>query len=647
MLNKEQFAAVYFDQNKSKNVIVEAGAGTGKTTTIAERVKYLVNELLVSSSDILCICFTNKSGENLKKRIISLMGEQQTKGLFAGTFHGFCSMIMKRFSHLFVESSYTVIDSDDQTQLMNICRSEILLSLSLDDINKLEISDDFKNVVSGKSLIAIHSLSRNKSIPLHEAYDGLVGIEIDSGMVGNIELYQRMVDLYESKKMVRKYIDFDDLLLTVIKLAECDPLFKRTLAERYKHLLVDEFQDTNPLQMRLIKILVSGRTKGFFVGDPAQTIFSFRGSNNDYICSPSLFFNDVSVLRLSENYRSNQGILNFANEILNKSTVNQYNSALFSSIKNDDAKPEVYDFYDETTEANWIVEKILDHSSRGTPLGEIMVLVRTGFSGKLIEQHLIKERIPYEFIGGTSLMKTAHVRDLISLIRVVMNIRDDVAWSRCLQLFKGVGEKKASKLISEISSADDYDGVLSVLHRGLKSETDFNLYFEGASYVIESAHEVIKRAVQLASSIVVKKYPTSKYRVKELELIAEFSKKYKSVSQFIEDFTLDPKTVTDLQEAKGDKLKLITIHAAKGMEADICFIPKANPLNYPHSRALGDRLDEEEERRVLFVAASRARYKLYLSRTLRADEMNRAQSLCEETAYILNGDFGSLCLASF
>lgn len=642
MINKEQLAASTAKNNNTKNIIVEAGAGTGKTKTITERVKFLLSETNADPKDILCISFTNKSGQNLKSRLSKLVGQDKTKGLFVGTFHSFCSMIIKQYKQIFKESSFTIIDSDDQNHLFDICRADFLSQLSESEIVSLGVSDDFDNIIDAKSLSNIYSLSRNKQVSIENAIDNYSrGVGLPE-FIDDISIYTDIINIYEEKKKDKRYIDFDDILVIVVEKAKNDKIFKRALASRFKHLIIDEFQDTNQLQMELIKIILSGGTNGFYVGDPAQTIFSFRGSNNEYISKPEKFFDMVDVFRLTKNYRSSQPILDFANDVLNKSKTHDYKSCLSSDLPNGD-KPSLTSFYSETDEANWIVEKVNESVRRGTNLSEIMILIRTGFSGRVIEQHLIKEKIPYDFIGGTSLMKTSHVRDLISLVRVAANPKDDIAWSRCLKLFKGVGDKKSSKIISEISLTEESSMIPNVLYKNLTNEKEFNAFYEGLFYGEKSVCELVKSAVSVILPIIKSKYDKHEYRIKDLELISDFSKKYKDVLSFIEDLTLDPKTATDISEKKsGDKLKLITIHAAKGMESDICFIPKVNPLNYPHARALGDAKEEEEERRIFLVAITRARRELYLTRTISPEDEQKAISKCKINHYILDEQFDSI-----
>lgn len=642
MINEEQKAASTDKSNNIKNIVVEAGAGTGKTKTIAERVRFLIDNQGVSSRDILCISFTNKSGQNLKSRIIKLIGQEKTKGLFVGTFHSFCSMLLKQYKQIFNESSFTIIDSDDQNHLFDICRAEYLSDLSESEIASLGISDDFSNIVDSKSLSGIYSLSRNKQTSIEDAiYNYSRGVGL-SEFIDDISIYKDIINLYEEKKKNKHYIDFDDILVIIVEKAKKDKIFKRALSSRFKHLIIDEFQDTNQLQMELVRVILSGEAKGFYVGDPAQTIFSFRGSNNEYISNPESFFENVKVFKLTKNYRSTQSILNFANDVLNKSKTHNYKSSLSSDLP-DLKKPSLTTFYSETDEANWIVEKINEARKRGVSLSEIMILIRTGFSGRVIEQHLIKDRIPYDFIGGTSLMKTSHVRDLISIVRVAVNPKDDIAWSRCLKLFKGVGDKKSSKIISEISLVEEDSMISNILYKNISNEKIFNAFYEGMSYGEKSVYDIVEGAVSVVSPIIKTKYDKSEYRLKDLDLILDFSKKYKDALSFIEDLTLDPKTATDISNKSNiDKIKLITIHAAKGMESDICFVPKVNPLNYPHIRALGDEKEEDEERRIFLVAITRAKKELYLSRTLSPEEEQKAISKCKAYHYILGDVFESI-----
>jgi DNA helicase-2/ATP-dependent DNA helicase PcrA len=506
---------------------------------------------------------------------------------------------MRRIPKSFGIQGLNVIDVDDQQALMSLVRSRKLGR----EGKKLSAL-----VPRAAELTRYYSYCRNTCQEpteyLHQYSD--IG-------EGYIKLVVEMFGEYQKIKMARGYLDFDDLLDLFGNILEQKSALRKDLAHLFHECLVDEMQDTNPLQFKILQQFSGEGVRLFCVGDPAQSIYRFRGANFEHVYSFSKLFTNSEILMLSENYRSCQEILDLSNWLLGRSPLD-YRNKLVAHRGRGGRLPEMVDFDSQFEEASWIADKILERHESDLRFRNMMVLVRTAFDAKPIEAEFIQREIPYVFIGGTSLMKSAHVRDILALLRTVRSFDDDLAWMRYLQLWPGIGPKTAEKIVSEIV-ASATENALGILDKRFGSG---HPGVAGYRRLLDSApdpQKAIKSAIATLAPILETRYDRWHLRRKDLELLATVSQRYKTLVEFIDAFTLEPMTNTEIDRLDAeDVVTLITVHSAKGTEAPICFVAGARQGTYPHVRSYGDLDAEEEERRVLYVAMTRAKNELFITR---------------------------------
>jgi len=596
-LNSQQKAAAQY-RGSARNLLIMAGAGCGKTRTIIARASYLIGSG-ADASRILMMTFTNRAAREMKMRLKSEVGPVSNK-VQAGTFHAFCLKIMRRIPNSFGIQGLNVIDVDDQNALMSLVRRR-RLGKKGKEISKL--------VPRAAELIKNYSYCRNT------CQEPMEYLNHHSEMSQEyIRLCSEMFAEYQKMKLERGYLDFDDLLEVFGRVLEQKATLRKDLAKLFDECLVDEMQDTNPLQFRILQQFSREGVRLFCVGDPAQSIYRFRGANFEHVYLFDELFQNSKILMLSKNYRSYQEILNLSNWLLNQSPLD-YKNQLVAHRGHAGIIPELIDFDSKFEESSWIADKIMERSESDTRLRDMMVLVRTAFDAKPIEAEFIQREIPYRFIGGTSLTKSAHVRDILALLRLGRSADDDLAWMRYMQLWPGIGPKTAEKIVSAIIESHSND-VLEVLSErmgpGHPAATGYKNLIDASS----TPPKAVDSAIQTLSSVLESRYDRWHLRQKDLELLATIAGRYQSLEQFIEAFTLEPMTNTQIDSLEvEDAITLITVHSAKGTEAPVCFVAGAKPGTYPHIRSFGELESEEEERRVLYVAMTRAKNELFITRS--------------------------------
>jgi len=595
-LNSQQKAAAQY-RGSARNLLVMAGAGCGKTRTIIARTSYLIRTG-VDASRILMMTFTNRAAREMKMRLKSEVGPLSHK-VQAGTFHAFCLKVMRRIPNSFGIQGLNVIDVDDQNALMSLVRRRRLGKKSK-EISKL--------VPRAAELIRNYSYCRNTC---REPIDYLSQHSEMSEQY--IRLCSDMFAAYQKIKFERGYLDFDDLLEVFGRVLEQKAALRKDLAKLYDECLVDEMQDTNPLQFRILQQFSREGVRLFCVGDPAQSIYRFRGANFEHAYLFDKLLQNSETLMLSKNYRSYQEILDLSNWLLNRSPLD-YKNKLAAHRGPAGRNPEIIDFDSKFEESSWIADKIMERYESDVRFQDMMVLVRTAFDAKPIEAEFIQREIPYAFIGGTSLTKSAHVRDILALLRIGRSSEDDLAWMRYLQLWPGIGPKTAEKVVSAITASQAknvLEVLLAQLGRGHPAATGYH----NLNDALSSTPRAVESAIQTLSPVLESRYDRWHLRQKDLELLASVAGRYQSLEQFIDAFTLEPMSNTEIGRLEAeDAVTLITVHSAKGTEAPICFVASAKPGTYPHVRSFGEIESEEEERRILYVALTRAKNELFITR---------------------------------
>lgn len=575
----------------AQNCLVLAGAGCGKTKTIVARAAYLIDQGL-PAQQIQILTFTRRSASEIVTRVEKHMGAQ-AKGLRASTFHTFCMYLLRRNPRAFGLTQFSIIDRDDQLLMFRLLRGK-----------------DKGNVLpKAAELCDLYSYARNTKTKLSDA---LVE-QLPQALEYKAQIAELM-KAYEQRKQERNFLDYDDILAIVAVHLQNSPELVNWVTSFCHALLVDEMQDTNPLQWALLQPLV-GKVKLFCVGDDAQSIYGFRGADFENIHHFKERVPDAEVLTLEMNYRSTQGILDLSNWLLEQSQI-EYDKHL-QAYRGKGLKPQLHILSNEFEEANWIIQDLNQRYTQGAAWAEHMVLLRSGFSGRYLEGALIAANIPYRFIGGVKLLESAHVKDVLSLLRVSVNPQDDLAWMRFLTLWDGVGDVGASKLAQELIQLPDIEARCQRLERHGKVPQQAILILMQLDVLQQHVEACIGLALDALNERLENNYKTKDWsrRVKDFDLVKQLARKHSALGEFLEEYVLDPISVSEIDKTPDqDLVTLITIHSAKGAEQKVCYVPHVSPNQYPHARAQGDFDDVEEERRVLYVALTRAEDELILTK---------------------------------
>lgn len=593
-LNEQQSKAVAFD-GPQHNILVTAGAGCGKTRTIIARAAALCKQG-TDASRILIVTFTNRAAREIKLRLKSEIGESAER-MQAGTFHAFCLKVMAQLPKSFDITGMTILDADDQASLMTIIRKSHLH----------EITGPKRSFPKSEQLVSWYSYIRNTCGDAGEYLKEQTDLEEPF-----IETCIHIFEAYQAAKQQRGYLDYDDLLERFTSSLSQKPALRNAVCTLFDEVLVDEMQDTNPIQFSILRHFNTEKVRLFCVGDPAQSIYRFRGAEFKHVYEFEQIFGNSITLPLSINYRSNQEIVAFANWLMEKSPY-EYRNKLVAARGASQHLVKIENFEHQSDEASWIADYVAEATERRMRMSDMMVLYRSAYEARTLEAELIRRQIPYRFIGGLVLTKSAHVRDLLSLLRVVRNAKDDLAWTRYLMLWPRIGEKTASVIIERIgqdeSALDSLAEILGSDHPACKAFSDVKKLFLKPLECIQCASTLLK-------PILSSRYDHWHQRVKDFELLEKVARNYRSTLEFIDDFTLEPLHDTQISnEHNDDALTLITVHSAKGTEASICIVASATQSNYPHFRSLGSLEAEEEERRVLYVACTRAKDELIITRS--------------------------------
>lgn len=596
-LNKSQLAAVTALKGP---VLVIAGAGSGKTRIIVHRVAYML-EKGISPDEILLLTFTKKAAGEMLARVQSLLQNNSAQRIFGGTFHSFANFILRKYSGLLgISPSFTIIDSEDAADTIDLIRSE----LRIDKKNK---AFPRKN-----RLQEIFSSSRNRNLSVRELI-----LNDFQGLEEYIEQIELIGKGYSRYKSAAKIFDYDDLMDVLRDSLQSNSIFRSRLNESFRFIMVDEYQDTNIVQKEIVEQLAGPNRNVLVVGDDAQSIYSFRGANYENILRFPQKYPDCRVIKIQENYRSNQKILDFTNEIIHNARIG-YKKNLYSRILYD-GLPQVRKFYDQQVEAQFVADLILGYREKGIALNQIAVLVRAFWHARYIEAELNKRSIPYIAVGGIAFNERKHIKDIISYLKIMLNPYDAVAWHRILKYIPGVGSVSAGKIIQTITGAGGY-----------KTDTfEKSRFAEGLNRLMRMFTEA-ERVNSLTAKInLIKDYylpilrahePDYQVRLLDISVLEDLSSRYDNLEKFLSDFALDPPskkfssaTVPLIDESEDKPLTISTIHSAKGLEWFAVIIPHALDGLIPSVRSVGNLEEIEEERRLFYVACSRARQDLVIT----------------------------------
>ena len=590
-LNPQQKQAA---TTESQHSLVLAGAGCGKTKTIVARAAYLIDQG-IPANQIQILTFTRRSASEIVARVELALGEQ-AKGLRASTFHTFCMYLLRRVPKAFGLEQFSIIDRDDQLMMFRLIRGK----------------DDKKNpnqLPKPQELCDLYSFARNTRQKLSDALEK----QHPEHLAFKDQIAEIMKE-YETRKRARSFLDYDDILAIVASALDQSDGLADYVASLCKHMLVDEMQDTNPLQWALLEPL-KDKVSLFCVGDDAQSIYGFRGADFENIHHFKDRVPNAQVFKLEQNYRSTQEILDLSNWLLDQSEI-QYNKRL-DAHRGEGVKPRMHIFPNEFDEAKWIAIDIKErHYLQGSKWSDHMVLVRSSFAARHIEAACIAANAPYRFIGGMKLLETAHVKDLLSLLRVIANPLDDIAWMRFLTLWNGVGDVGASRLAQQLLLEPEFDLIFDKLEKFGRIPAETVLIMKQMTVLKQEVQACVSLGIQAIEAQLAENYKKDwNRRQGDFELVKQLASKHNQLGEFLEEYVLDPVSISEIErQSDSDVVTLITIHSAKGTEQKVCYVVNVTPGQYPHARAQGDFNDVEEERRVLYVALTRAQNELILTK---------------------------------
>lgn len=597
VLNPAQLEAVMHGDGPA---LVLAGAGTGKTRTLTYRVARLVEDG-VDPASILLLTFTRKAAHEMVRRASSLLDGRVDK-VAGGTFHSFAHLVLRRFglSHDGDASAgaFTILDQSDAEDVMNLVRGRF-------DVAKLK-----KRFPQKGTLHAMYSAAVNTATPLDDVIAGKYSQFVDEG-----PRIAEVIRAYNDYKRQQRMVDYDDLLVHLLALTRHEEI-GAALRTQYRYLMVDEYQDTNVLQHSIIMGLAGSRGNVMAVGDDAQSIYSFRGADIRNIHGFPESFDGCAMIRLEHNYRSSQPILDVCNAIL-RDAPGMYAKELFSDRKTGEL-PMIVSCRNERQQSAFLVQQILELREDGRPLQDIAVLFRSGFLSFDLEIELGKAGIPFRKFGGMKFTEAAHVKDLLALLRVTVNPRDAISWYRSMLLQQGVGQKSAAAALEQLlTMADPLHGEAVRLPGRAGTMVGELIGVLRAAEGIASAGERIRHLAEWYRPVLERVHDDHAKRWKDIETVVGICSRYMTAVDFLADIALDPpqEALDDIEEDDGEDefITLSTIHSAKGLEWHSVFLIWMNEGRLPSARSADSEASLEEERRLLYVAATRAREQLVMT----------------------------------
>lgn len=592
-LNPAQLKAV---ESTEGAYLVIAGAGSGKTRTLVYRVAYLV-EKGVKPDHILLLTFTRKASEEMLRRAAKLL-DDRCERVAGGTFHSFANMVLRKYAKLIdFPNNFTITDESDAEDAVNIVREK----LGLDHMEK--------RFPRKGALLDVISKSVNKS----EDIGSVLALEYPQFTEWEDEI-KRIKDGYIKYKREKSLMDYDDLLVFLKKLLHDHKEVRERLSEQYKYIMVDEYQDTNKLQADIVRLLASGHGNVMVVGDDSQSIYSFRGANFKNIIDFPKVFKGAKVIMLEENYRSTQPILDLTNEVI-RNAEEKFEKTLFTK-KGAGKAPVFVEARDENVQSKYIVQKILELVDDGVALRDIAVLFRAGWHSNDLEIELANHDVPFLKYGGQRFVEAAHIKDVLSYLRIAHNPHDQVSWRRALMLMRGIGEKTAGRITGQIIEKKQGFDIDEEILRKHPDLSDLMEILKGVKPLEHQPGALIKGFLEYYGPLLKAKYDDYHKRAPDLNSLERIAGRYKSLESFLTDMALEPPEKSILEAGLKGKhdhaMTLSTIHSAKGLEWHTVFLIYVAEGHMPSYQAIDDKDAIEEERRLFYVAATRAKENLIL-----------------------------------
>ena len=601
-MNENQLKAILKTQGA---VMVIAGAGSGKTRVLTNRIAYLIAEKNVLESNILAITFTNKAAKEMKERIYSLVGET-SKYIWINTFHSMCVRILRQHIDLLgYNKNFTILDTSEQkTIIKNI-------------VKELNLSEDS---YQPNNILKIISNSKNSMISVNE-----MKAQARFGFMKNVaEIYE----YYQKYLKKNSVLDFDDLMLKTIVLFEKHPEVLAIYQNKFEYIHVDEYQDTNVIQYKLIKMLSEVHKNICVVGDDDQSIYSWRGACSDNIINFEKDYEDVEVIFLDQNYRSNSTILDAANAVI-KNNTDRKDKALWSENKGGD-KITVYSAANDKDETDDIAKKILDLKAQGIDYKDIAILYRANYLSRSMENSCMAFGIPYKLIGSLKFLQRQEIRDLLAYMNVIVNRNDEFSLRRIINVPKrGIGASSMAKIdnYAEQYGLSLFEALKNIDMIGVSKKIITNIhlltqliekYSQTEQYLIEDLIVGIYKDSGYESMLKESADAYAESRIENISELVSSAKQFSSMNDNLIDFISEMSLTSDADdENEDDSVVLSTVHAAKGLEYRVVFIMGLEENLFPSIRDAESSEDErnkmEEERRLAYVAITRAKEKLFMS----------------------------------
>ena len=587
-LNQEQKEAVTHIDGPC---LVVAGAGSGKTKVLTTRIAYLI-EHGISSSNILAITFTNKAAKEMKERIHALVGDIYS---FVGTFHSFGLRVIKEnYEECGLSKNFTIIDSED----VNTIIKKILKDIGLDP------KENSPNYIRGR-------ISFIKNEMLSDA-------EITRYFLSDVEKIAMKI-YYEYEKVLKKnnVVDFDDLLKLPVELFLKNPDILDKYQEKYKYILIDEYQDTNEVQYKLVKLLSNKYRNIFVVGDQNQAIYGFRQANYKNILNFEKDYSDAKVIVLNQNYRSTTMILNAANSVI-KHNIERKDVNLFSEL-GEGVKIKYLRSNDGLQEVNMVINEIKDLLNSGYKKQDIAIFYRTNAQSRIYEESMIKNNFPYKVVGSFYFYKRKEIKDLISYLKLISNHNDDISLKRVINEPKrGIGTKTIENIETEanINGMSMFDTICGGKELEFK-KIILDMTEQSKSLSLTELIDLVLEKSGMKEMLEKETSLDSELRIDNLMEFRSITENYQNVtgSVNLEDFLDEISLIADISEHQNldDAITLMTLHSAKGLEFKVVFMVGMEEGLMPHSNSFCEENGIEEERRLCYVGITRAKERLYLT----------------------------------
>ena len=621
-LNPNQLLAATTTEGK---VLVIAGAGSGKTKTLTYRTSYLI-ENGVAPKEILLLTFTRKAANEIKSRARTLLASRlddnshingkALNDITSGTFHSFCNMLLRQYSGLLgINPRFTILDTGDSEDAIDLINKE----------KKYPTKITNQAFPRKKTLQNIFSTSRNRRIHIRD----LIESSYPDIAVHIPVIEQLAVDFHEYKRANHLY-DFDDIISQVVRHLKHNDTFRKLLQKQYRYVMVDEYQDTNIPQKELIDLICAPTSVSLMVvGDDNQSIYAFRGANYENILLFGESYPEAKLIKLEQNYRSTPAVLDYINALSAQITLG-YQKQLYSGASIEGIKPVFRRLSDETKEARYIADKIIELKP-DYDYQDFAVLCRTSFQSNYVQLEFMERNIPFIVVGGIRFIERRHIKDVLAFVKILYNPNDTIAWHRILTLFKGVGAVTATRLTQAINADSN-------VNNNVNSNVNNNTFeplllpsFAKKSPQLKSLHTTLTKASQAESVEMVIEGILEFYipvlktieenwreRSEDFRVLKNLATEYDSLDKFLENLALDPPndsvaTMDKPEDEDKDKVTISTIHSAKGLEWPVVFVNSLVDGMTPHYRSLSDFEELEEERKLFYVACSRAKNRLFLT----------------------------------